>query len=202
MQRVNYKYFLPLLVLTILCCGCNKNGTDKHDKGVQINIEDIQGYWTSSRTGIPVNIDEDFKITETGLPAPAGLRNDLQYYFNVKGGDVNCYVKCIFDAYFPEAVENPVYILLLNRDYSISVEKQYEVCTDIFEDTASYHVALDNDDSSVVLIREDQTKRGYSHISFTLNTVSESEWDSMVSGVITPADSEYNEIYEKVFNNF
>ena len=193
-------YFLSLLLL--ISCACTDKNINEEIEYVHISQEEIQGYWTSSRTGIPVNIDEDFKITETGLPAPAGLRNDLQYYFNVKGGDVNCYVKCIFDAYFPEAVENPVYILLLNRDYSISVEKQYEVCTDIFEDTASYHVALDNDDSSVVLIREDLTNRGYTHISFTLNTVSESEWDSMVSGVITPADSEYNEIYEKVFNNF
>ena len=193
-------YFLSLLLL--ISCACTDKNINEEIEYVHISQEEIQGYWTSSRTGIPVNIDEDFKITETGLPAPAGLRNDLQYYFNVKGGDVNCYVKCIFDAYFPEAVENPVYILLLNRDYSISVEKQYEVCTDIFEDTASYHVALDNDASSVVLIREDLTNRGYTHISFTLNTVSESEWDSMVSGVITPADSEYNEIYEKVFNNF
>ena len=193
-------YFLSLLLL--ISCACTDKNINEEIEYVHISQEEIQGYWTSSRTGIPVNIDEDFKITETGLPAPAGLRNDLQYYFNVKGGDVNCYVKCIFDAYFPEAVENPVYILLLNRDYSISVEKQYEVCTDIFEDTASYHVALDNDASSVVLIREDLTNRGYTHISFTLNTVSESEWDSMVSGVITPADSGYNEIYEKVFNNF
>ena len=200
--REKYKYLFYAITLNILLCSCSEKVAGTQNIGKHINMKDMQGYWESNRLGFPVNTDEGFKIKETGSPAPTGRRNSLQYYLRVIGNDVECYVKCIFDAYFPNANENPVYTILLNRDYSISVEKGYKVHTNIFENMSYYDVASDTDASSVFLIREHQGNRGYTHISFILNKVSTSEWNSMVSEAISPEDSGYDEIYEKVFNNF
>lgn len=198
------KKSILLFVYLCLFCSCitEKTEIDTQNRGKQITAEKLQGYWKGDRLGFPVNIDENFQITETGLPAPAGLRHSLQYYFSVNGNDVDCYVKCIFNANVPEATENPVYTILHNRNYSISIENGYKVNTDFFENMSSYDVASEADVSSIVLLREDKGTIGYTHISFTLNTVSESEWNTMVSGATSPDDSGYDEIYEKVFNNF
>lgn len=201
MQHVKYNMGL-FLISCLFFYGCSEKAATEQTKESQIIIEDLQGYWKSYLSEVPVNIDSHFQITETGLPTPTGLRNDLQYYFYIKGNEIDCYVKCIFDAYFSGATENPVYTILLNKSYTISVENQHMVRTDIFEDTVYGYVALKNDASSMAFLREDLSNSGYSHISFTLNTTSESEWDSMISEAITPKDSGYKEIYEKVFNNF
>ena len=175
--REKYKYLFYAITLNILLCSCSEKVAGTQNIGKHINMKDVQGYWESNRLGFPVNIDEGFKIKETGSPAPTGRRNSLQYYLRVIGNDVECYVKCIFDAYFPNANENPVYTILLNRDYSISVEKGYKVHTNIFENMSYYVCPNCNEKHSIY---------GESHIDeiaakYGIQTVAKLPMDSEVA---------------------
>ena len=202
MPHVNYRPFTFILILGILFHGCIDIGADKQNKEVQINIGDLQGHWESRAIGIPVNIDCDFKITGTGLPAPTGLRNDLQYYYNITDNTVDCYVKCIVDANLPGATDNPVYVLQLDNERIISVEDGHKVKTNIFENISTYDVAIDDStESSIVLVRQ-QNRDGYSHIAFTLNAVTATEWSETINEAISLGDPDYEEAYNAVFNNF
>lgn len=189
----------------ISCCfflGCNGNDAESQSPSNQISIDEIQGYWQSNGTSIPVNVDRNFIITERGLPAPTGLRNDLQYYYIITGNTVDCYVKCIVDANLPGATDNPVYVLQLDNERIISVEDGHKVKTDIFENISAYDVAIDDStESSIALVRQ-QNRDGYSHIAFTLNAVTATEWSETINEVISPGDPDYEEAYNAVFNNF
>ncbi|MBQ6687970.1 MAG: hypothetical protein IJN02_01915 [Bacteroidales bacterium] len=199
---MSYKKAIYILILNIFFCSCGEKKLDEQKECVKINIDGLQGYWKSHGQGIPVNVDNGGRITEKGIPAPSGLRNALQYYYNIAGNNVECYVTGVIDANLPEIEDNPVYTIFVDRNYSISVENEYKISTNIFENNGSYHVAADNDTSSIVLIREDQSNYGYTHISFSLNTTSDSEWAAMISDTIFPGDTRYNDVYEMIFNNF
>ena len=200
-------YFLSLLLL--ISCACTDKNINEEIEYVHISQEEIQGYWKSDIVGFPVNINDKFEITGIGDPAPTGEANSLLYYFDIKGTQVSCYIKCIYNAYRPftnessdENIDKEIYTILMDNELIIHIKENYLIETNVFEYYDSYYLCSYRDETKIILIREYLGDPGYSHIAYTLNRVEQSEWSQIVTEAVTKEDSEYQEIYNKVFNNF
>lgn len=199
MLEEKYKHLAAILIICTLW-GCNERGNENLESYNPVNLDDVQGYWESNGVGFPANIDGNFRIIETGLPAPTGMRNELQYYYNIVGNNIDCYVKCIVDAYYPDATDMPVYTIHVDNDYSINIENVNTGNINLFEGDMTYYITLDNNNSSIIFLREGQNTNGFTHTYFTLNKINKDEWDSLVREAITPNDSCYEIVYQQIFN--